>query len=174
MVSRFFEVTRYNAIVTRYGRVTLPKNFLSSGRVALPNTRGTRFRDFFRYRAVGIAICNEFGIAFLQYRVITVFFLEFTSKFYQTRAVAERDVTEHTGTVSYTGNTFPKCHIFSDFFIFPIKYLGLKAGFYNCRMTARCPYMLIYATRLKMRGRGLSPLGATSASKSVIINTSAR
>jgi len=25
MVSRFFEVTRYNAIVTRYGRVTLPK-----------------------------------------------------------------------------------------------------------------------------------------------------
>ena len=53
MVSRFFEVTRYNAIVTRYGRVTLPKKFLLNGRgrVALPNTRGTRFRDFFRYRA---------------------------------------------------------------------------------------------------------------------------
>ena len=32
MVSRFFEVTRYNAIVTRYGRVTLPKIFLLSGR----------------------------------------------------------------------------------------------------------------------------------------------
>ena len=58
MVSRFFEVTRY-------GRVTLPKNFLSSdrGRVALPNTRGTRFRDFFGI-ALSIAICNAFGIAF--------------------------------------------------------------------------------------------------------------
>ena len=29
MVSRFFEVTRYNAIVTRYGRVTLPITFVT-------------------------------------------------------------------------------------------------------------------------------------------------
>ena len=87
MVSRFFEVTRYNAIVTRYGRVTLPKIFLSSGRggVALPNTRGTRFRDFFsvsryltrsvsRYvvtrsvsRYVTRAVSRFYSIALLQY-----------------------------------------------------------------------------------------------------------
>ena len=52
MVSRFFQKTRYNAIVTRYGRVVLSNKKLSSGSgcVALPNTRGTRFRDLFLYR----------------------------------------------------------------------------------------------------------------------------
>jgi len=53
MVSRFFEVTRYNAIVTRYGRVTLPKKFLSggrgTGRYQILAVRG--FPIFSRYRA---------------------------------------------------------------------------------------------------------------------------
>jgi len=58
MVSRFFEVTRYNAIVTRYQKFFIERSRRVTKYVAL-----RVFAIFLRYRAVGITICNALGIA---------------------------------------------------------------------------------------------------------------